>query len=264
MLLKKINLTKLQLLEDSLFLRNWHNIQFDQLGVILSINNLPNDDFYNNFYFHLFHKYSNYLDLDVSWLKNKEDTANAIDKELHDLKEVLSFGCGIGYVEKKLLDINTNINLDVYDFSNIAGKWMDKKSRRIKFINKIQNSKKYDAIYLCQVLYALPFIDGIALIANLANYLNHNGKIILINSTLDIYNKELKQDYIFMLYLKFFLRKTKTVFIKIFGTTKYQLWGWQRMSQRYIDMSIQADMNIVGMYSAAQQFFIVLSKKYGQ
>ena len=77
----------------------WQNIYFSEIGVDLDANKLLTRDFYNKFYKELFNRYENYEALPESWLEIKKDTAINILNEMSGNEEVLSYGCGIGYVE---------------------------------------------------------------------------------------------------------------------------------------------------------------------
>ena len=77
----------------------WQNIYFSEIGVDLDANKLLTRDFYNKFYKELFNRYENYEALPESWLEIKKDTAINILNEMSGNEEVLSYGCGIVYVE---------------------------------------------------------------------------------------------------------------------------------------------------------------------
>lgn len=76
----------------------WQNIYFDELNVKLSSKNLPTNYFYNQFYKKLLEKYNNIESLPKIWLQNKRETAENILKEINNNQQVLSYGCGIGYI----------------------------------------------------------------------------------------------------------------------------------------------------------------------
>lgn len=239
----------------------WQNIYFDELNIELDSKSLPSQKFYNNFYENLFSKYDNYDSLPKNWLTAKKDTAINISKEILDNQKILSFGCGIGYIEKILTELNPTIELFAYDFSDNASKWIKDNSTNINYINNLEINEQFDLIYLCQVLYSLSYSDCIELIKKLSTHLKPKGRILLINTSIFSFeNGEI--DYRSSL-LKSIKNSVKTIIRKLLSNSinhKSQFWGWHRNNKKYFDIAIEADMNIYNFYSASKQSFIILSK----
>ena len=112
----------------------WQNIRFEILKSELDETNLPTNDFYNEFYYIFFNNYKYYFDLPETWLNAKKNTATSIYKNLNGGKEILSFGCGIGFIETIIAEQGDDLSIDAFDFSEISSKWI-KNSTKVNSIN---------------------------------------------------------------------------------------------------------------------------------
>jgi len=128
-----------------LYQNNWHGIEFSSFGQN-DIKKIAGLDFYNRFYNEFFLKFKYFDDLNKDWLNYKNKMAKIIQKEFGDKKNILSIGCGIGVVEKYILENNQNINLTAIEPSKNVCKWIkDFKNIDIKYgyfpeiINQKQN-----------------------------------------------------------------------------------------------------------------------------
>ncbi len=82
---------------------DWQNIKFDTPGVPLFADKLASSNFYSSFYTKLFSKYNDFESLPQDWLNIKTATAEAIGEHIIQNASVLSYGCGLGFVEKQLI-----------------------------------------------------------------------------------------------------------------------------------------------------------------
>jgi len=248
-------------IEKVFYQNEWLNIYFYELGIELSTENLPTNNFYNQFYKKLFEKYDNVECLPKFWLKGKRDTASNILKEINNNQQILSYGCGIGYVEKTIIELNPNLDLYALDFADNASNWIKTNFSKITYTNKLLISQKFDLIYLCQVLYALSYFDCIELIKQLSNHLKPNGKILLINhSIIPQENGEKVSNHTLKNYIKNIMRPFYKKYFQTSKKYKVQFWGWERDNKKYFEMAIEANMNISKSWIAAKQSFIMLSK----
>ena len=171
----------------------WNNIKFENLDIPLLDDQLASSDFYSSFYSKLFSTYKDFESLPLAWQNNKTATAKAIGQEVGQRASVLSYGCGLGFVEKQLIGFRPDLSITGFDFVESAGRWIKRDLHNIKYTQTIQDDTKYDVIYLCQVLYALSFSDCVDLLKSLSNCLKNNGKLILINTSItDEENREAK------------------------------------------------------------------------
>ena len=248
--------------------RSWRNgrdevlaqgIPFSDLRVPTSINQLPTADFYSAFYDELFRRYDNFEALPGEWRKNKTQTAKAISGKIPRNSRVLSFGCGLGYVEHQLLGMRADIKLDVFDSAANASKWLSEKHSDATFHRKDSSLGKYDVIYAQQVFYALPKSGLMDVLNIFARSLNEGGVMILINtSSKSIENKsdgaEEKQSAVKL--VKDFIRPFYFFVLINIKRKGIQFWGWQRDNDCYINYCIEAGFSLIEMARAVNQSFL--------
>ena len=96
----------------------WQLIKFEDLAVPLFVDKLASSDFYSSFYTKLFSIYSGYKSLPPDWLSIKTETAKAIGDEINKDASVLSYGCGLGFVEKQLIGYRPDLSVTAFDFAD--------------------------------------------------------------------------------------------------------------------------------------------------
>ena len=96
--------------EEKIWQKEWFKIPFKELNIRLSLNRLPDQKFYDSFYDLLFKKYLSWNDLPKEWIREKELLALEIIKLIPFKAKVLSFGTGLGFVEDKILALETTFN----------------------------------------------------------------------------------------------------------------------------------------------------------
>lgn len=242
--------------EKKFFQTEWQNISFYDMKIKLN-NDLPTSDFYNLFYKLLFNKYSKFEDLPKDWLLEKEKSADNIKKFLKTEDSILSYGCGLGYVEHILFKKYKKLN--VFDFSSISSKWLINKNKTINFLTKLEG--KYDCIYLQQVLYALNYSDCVSLINMLKTNLNENGKIVLINTSINPLENGINFNN-FIQILKSFIRPIYDLFKENNNKTG-QFWGWQRDNKRYTSIVNDSNMKVSEIFTptnGSNESFIIIEK----
>ena len=87
----------------------WQNIEFNSLDVPLKLFSRPSSKFYAAFYSELFRKYRSYDELPLEWRKVKRNTAKVISGIISNTTSVLSVGCGLGFIEKELIEKKPNL-----------------------------------------------------------------------------------------------------------------------------------------------------------
>ena len=80
--------------------KQWHNIPFNELDIELSLTQKADLNFYDKFYNVFFKRYKSYNELSKTWLEGKTEVAQLIEKNIQEKSKVLSYGCGIGFIEK--------------------------------------------------------------------------------------------------------------------------------------------------------------------
>lgn len=102
----------------------WQNISFSSFAKISS-KNLASSAFYDAFYRVLFQKYAGYEVLDADWRRNKDVITDWLAASLSDGAQVLSVGCGLGYMEQRLWrEHGDRIELHVQDYASEALRWL--------------------------------------------------------------------------------------------------------------------------------------------
>ncbi len=250
-------------IEKKFFQTEWQGVGFDNLHVKLSKSEMPTREFYDKFYINFFNKYKRYSDLPDSWLSVKKNTAISIYNTFSGKKEILSFGCGIGFVESVIADLQEDLLIDAFDFSEISSKWI-KHSSKVKCINNLSEDKKYDIIYLCQVFYAIPGDECVNILKSLSTKLKAGGLIVLIDTSIipseNGSNKML--DFIYKMKNTFdFIFTDSIIFKNIFDFgKKKQLWGWQRSNYKTSEFVSKAGLNLYKQFPSDNQSFTLITK----
>ena len=81
----------------------WFNIKFSSFTK-LDKNNIAEEKFYNSFYNVFFKRYDSYNDLAESYKYGQGLIADHIFDIIKNKKNVLSIGCGIGFIENNLVE----------------------------------------------------------------------------------------------------------------------------------------------------------------
>jgi hypothetical protein len=134
----KLN-NKKGLIEKPFWQSEWFNIDFESLGVPLLPNKLASSEFYETFYAKLFLINNSFESLPQNWLNLKAATAEAIGDEVRQNASVLSYGCGLGYVEYQLIRYRPDLFVTGVDFVDIPGGWIKRNLHNIAFTQTIEN-----------------------------------------------------------------------------------------------------------------------------
>ena len=225
-------------MELKLWEREWLDISFKKAGLSPSYLNLPTKNFYDNFYRKLFEKYSSWEQLPKSWLDEKKLISYEIMKLLPENSKVLSFGTGLGYIEKNILENRKDIELECFDISNLPSKWLLKNYKNLKYETNLEKLGNYDFIYFSQVLYAMPKKLILNIFKKIYKLINTNGKILLIDTPPRSKSKS------FLI-----IRYSKILYNFLFKYNQYQFWGWLRDSK-----TIKEYLNNCGLVFLSKNF----------
>jgi hypothetical protein len=88
-----------------LFQKEWFGIKFIDFAEV-SARDLAGEAFYSGFYTEFYKKYSDYEALPEYWKAGKHEVAEHIADVVLEKENVLSIGCGNGYIEHLLLNIH--------------------------------------------------------------------------------------------------------------------------------------------------------------
>ncbi len=203
----------------------WQRIYFYELGVPLKLFERASADFYDTFYDQLFKKYSTFDELPASWREPKVEIAKTIENLIPSNVDVLSYGCGLGFVEREISSKRKDIRFDAFDFAQTASKWLKNDVKDVTFITQFDSSKKYDFVYMAQLLYALSNSEIIQLASVLKEKLKPNGRILTIDTSFNPDENGVEEQYFLKNKLK---RLVYPIYLPIFKRGKVQFWGWER------------------------------------
>ena len=108
----------------------WLGIKFSELQVDLKLKELPSAEFYSAFYRHLDQKYTDLCELPSEWLNIKLNTAKFLSLLIPAGSRVFSYGCGLGIVEKYLIENYRVEEIVGFDFAS---------SSKISYKNKLSD-----------------------------------------------------------------------------------------------------------------------------
>jgi 2-polyprenyl-3-methyl-5-hydroxy-6-metoxy-1,4-benzoquinol methylase len=248
-----------------MYLKEWHGIPFNSFAK-LSTTHLADRQFYRKFYKAFFAVYINWEDINSSWREEKSLFAQflmkLINSEYINIRggrgrpEILSVGCGIGYIEHILLKSGLiPSQLDILEMDETPLKWikkeLDENNIHIGTIpNCLTVPKKYDLIYMVAVDYALDKNEFITFLKNLGERMSPNGKLVVFTAS---FNFELigygKKILMIKNTIKFILH-----FLKI--VTLGQFWGYYRTRSEF-----QSSMKYAGLTNIEDGFIDDPEKK---
>jgi SAM-dependent methyltransferase len=246
------------------FLQNqWLGIKFSELPIDLKLEELPTAEFYSAFYRHLDQKYIDLCELPSQWLNIKLNTAKLLSQLIPAGSRVFSYGCGLGIVEKYLIE---NYGVDeIVGFDFASSSKISYKNKNFQIVTSTEEMplEKFDVIYASQVIYALDDLEVINLLTLLSNKMKHNGKLIISHSSI-------KSEENGMVLPKISLRTR--LCSKITNTarrlpvssnkkSKSQGWGYIRDNELVEFLAKSAGFKEMIFICAAGQSFLVCSSK---
>jgi len=209
-----------------LYQREWHGIAFESFTKISSTK-LADSAFYSPFYKVFFKKYKGISNLDPIWLRHKLQTVEFLKKhsEFKNECRILSIGCGLGIIEKNLIDEGYK-NLEITEVSKEPLQWLlpyiAPENVHIGFFpGCISADRSYDFIYLSSVEYFFNQDQLIDLLKAVIKHLAPAGTCLMIDCAFES-NKSAQQAITGIKDLAKFLLD-KTGFRK-----RGQFWGYIR------------------------------------
>lgn len=218
----------------------WLDLPFSNFSNI-SKSKLPDSEFYNYFYQALFLKYPGYEALDANWRREKDKVADWLGELFSDGDKVLSFGCGLGYMEHRLWRTHGNrIQLHVHDFASDALRWlqMELPAEYIHDTGSPSLKERFDLIYLVAVDYSMSNEELVALLSLLKSYLRIDGQIVLVSASFIEETVGEKLLYLCKETIKYLLEQ-----IGLYD--RGQFWGWLRSRLDYTSLVKAAELNFV-------------------
>jgi SAM-dependent methyltransferase len=209
----------------------WHGIPFKSFST-LSTEQLAESEFYKSFYKIFFQRYSQWEDLDSKWVQLKLQTTQFLKERNQWGREgkILSIGCGIGVIEKALIDEGLN-NLEITEISKDSLLWLQpyisyEKTHIGFFPGCLPEANVYDFVYLGGVEYFFNQSQLVDFLKDVKSRLSPKGKCLLIswsfepNSSVQLFINTLKD------IVKYLLEKIKI-------RTRGQFWGYSRNRKEF-------------------------------
>lgn len=219
------------------FQKEWHGITLSSISNGDS-NKLPDKYFYSNFYTEFFRKHHSWADLNQDWVAHKINIARFILSRLPRQGRVLSIGCGLGFIEKFLLDSGA-LALEIQEISEAPLRWV----RPIfppdavhvgAFPGSLNSSDKFDYIYIAVVDYCFSQNEWINFLKLVREHLNAESRCLIITPTLHLSDYSCSE---------FFLRIKAGIkhFLSFFGIYDLgQMMGWRRSRKDFMEAMTRA------------------------
>jgi hypothetical protein len=240
---------------------SWLGIEFCDLPLKLDPLNLANSEFYDVFYEMLMDTYPNYNDFPSDWRDQKSRDADFLSRFISKDSNLLSFGCGIGYLESCLMEY-LGQTFYVTDFSPYILKYRPDLEKKYLAINDLGNSR-FSHILLNQVTYAFGEFDLRELMYKMHNCLESRGILIISFSEID-FSFRSSLDSILAC---FFPKKcySRVISVRNMPSKPSQLitsqgWGYHRSKREMIDISVVAGFEVLNFYRFNSQSFLFLKK----
>jgi SAM-dependent methyltransferase len=141
-----------------LYQKSWFGIDFKDLPVKMSNQEVAGVDFYTHFYQEFYKRFDSYKQLPKYWLDLKDEIVEHLSSVVKD-KKVLSIGCGNGYIEHKLFQNNITNHIVAIEPGNVSAKWVNKEAIILLdglFPQAIENdyrAEDFDLVYASGIDY---------------------------------------------------------------------------------------------------------------
>lgn len=206
-----------------IYQKSWHSINFCDLEIEISKENLPSDNFYVEFYKKFSEKYDNLDNLDQNWLTLKKNAADQISKYLGNSKDlsILSVGAGLGIIERRLFDLGYQ-NLYIHEVSETATLYSKEfiKSQNIfigNFPNCVNSKERFDYILLGGIEYLFDDAELLKLLQDVERLMHKKSKLIILSWSIE------KENIFFKI-----KHKIKNLLIDFGLLNPGQFWGYSR------------------------------------
>lgn len=209
----------------------WQGIQFSSFWKLDS-KKIAGPDFYAAFYENLFRRYEGFHSLDPTWVKSKTFHAEFIKDKISDKgTRILSIGCGLGIIEKILIESGF-VNVEVTDTSDVPLRWIrgivGSQNIHIGFFPEcVDTGKRFDYIYFVLVTYCLNNEELSGILKGCVRHLERGtGRCLILGSCYEWNFNGVK--YEIKETLKRFLS-----FLKTGDFPRRQFWDYRRTREEY-------------------------------
>ena len=169
------------------FQTDWHGIPFDEFSQPRA-GDSAGAEFYTAFYSAFFSRFDSWEDLAPQWLATKRQVSDLLAVSIPERGRVLSIGCGVGAVERDLLQSRPDVILHVQDVSEVALRWLAQllPPERIHIGDApmcLPAGMRFDTIYMSSVEYCFDQPTLIRLLCGLRSSLRPGGSVVLLSSS---------------------------------------------------------------------------------
>lgn len=234
-----------------LYQKDWHGIDFCTFTEC-DPNKIAGIEFYDKFYKSFFQKFKSFEDLNKDWVSYKKQIAIVLSKEIAYRKNILSIGCGIGIVEKFLIENMSSINITAIEPSTNVSRW-------IKNIDRINLKDGYfPEILNPNDRFEVAFANGIDYVFDKNEYeiflksiINFGIKEILVVSasyylpSFKVYSKDL----------------IKNILTKVKLYRGNQFWGYNRSIKEQLEAIKKAGFKNVSLIYKTNSTIIIKGTK---
>lgn len=239
---------------------SWLGIQFSDLAIDLNPFGIAGGDFYDAFYEKLFQTKPNYSDFPLVWRDQKRIDAEFLSQLIPKNSHLLSYGCGIGYLESCLMEFLGPFY--VTDFSPYILKYRPDLAQYFLNIDELGNLR-FSHILLNQVTYALNESDLRSLLYRLHDCLKIEGTLILTFSEIDFKNGESRSYFrggLFSSVLFSRLKFLRSLMFRNGYEETSQGWGFHRSKKEMIDISTSMVFEVLTFHRSESQSYLLLKK----
>ena len=199
----------------------WHGIEFRSFAE-LDPDSVAGPAFYDAFYEALFDRCHGWEDLDPRWRAAKDRVAELIGSRLPGSR-VLSLGCGLGYVEKRLLESFPEI--EVTESGSTPLRWL---APLLKpghahvgpFPTCLDEGALYGLIYMSAVDYCFAQDEWVGLLREVRGRLEPSGRCLVISAS-------------FEGRLAWMRAALREAFVRLSWRERGQLWGFTRSRREH-------------------------------
>jgi SAM-dependent methyltransferase len=218
-----------------MYQQEWFGLRL-RLLTSVSPSRRPDAAFYDAFYDRFFQKYHNWPELGDEWLECKKAVARLICERTREIpvpKRLLSVGCGLGWVEHCLLEMDPSIDLEITEVSRRALRWIAPTigSERVHvgaFPDCLPFDRRYELIYANAYDYCLDDKELLNFMVAARGRLTDHGILLIVSMSYQDTRDLLRRA----------ARWAREVWVGIIEPFRieagWQLWGWYRGRAEYL------------------------------
>ena len=206
----------------------WQGIPFASFARTSCVN-LPDAAFYAAFYEAFFRKRRSFSEMSASWTAQKDAWAAKILSCLpaSGTPQVLSVGCGLGYVEKALLEKRADIRLHCTEIAETPLRWLrpllPEGRCHIGYVpDCLPPALTFDLIYCGSIEYAMPDDIWLRLLQALRARLTAGGELVILSASIRRDAPMSPLGYVRR------CRQLLQILRSFLGLEAAQFWGWMR------------------------------------